>query len=351
VPARLEREEQYLGFGIRVRGDVDIQGCGAAVSVTSPDGRIACWFIERLDPFLQSVLPDWPGEDEEALEKVADRAFHRARGAILLDQLHELNEAHLWVPQETRYAERSDDYIRRVILMALDQVIRLEPGLGMVSFDDVGLSLIENIDPKRLEYMITRLERAGEVEYFSMGDRPGNRRFRATPRGLAAADKLRDESKAPGFLLEETVATVESTVGRHSPALVAKLRELSLKVAESRELTHVEVGEIAQACDLLIQDFLDLDSLWEGVPEARPAKDKTKDRLALIFKHRLPSETERHLADALLNYVFGWFGPLDKFVNKHRHPDDPAQSKRAHAKRLVIYTYLLLADLSELLGL
>lgn len=351
MPARLQREEEYLGFGIRVRGYVDFQGCGATVRITSADGQRAWTFVERLDTFLQSVLPDWPDEDEEALEKVADRAFHRARGAILLDQLHELNDAHLWLPQETRYAERSDEYIRRLVLMALDQVIRLEPGLGMVSFDDTGLSLIENIDPKRLEYVITRLEKAGEVEYFSMGDRPGNRRFRATPRGLGAADKLRDESKAPGFLLEETVATVESTVGRHSPDLVAKLRELSLKVAESRELSHVDVSEIAQSCDLLIQEFLDLDVLWEGIQAARPAKDRTKDRLALILEQRLPSETESDLAKALLDYVFGWFGPLDKFVNKHRHPADAAQSTRAHAKRIVMYTYLLLADLTELIGL
>ncbi len=341
--------QEYLGYRIRVhayRGD----NLFATVYIEHAEGA-KLRFSEHLDWFVKATSRGWPDDDEAAANQLMEQAFHRARGAILLDGLHELSEAHVWVPQEPRYAERSDDYIRRVILMALDQVIRLDPGLGMVSFDDIGLSLIENIDPKRLDYMITRLERAGEVEYFSMGDRPGNRRFRATPRGLAAADKLRDESKAPGFLLEETVATVESTVGRHSPDLVAKLRELSLKVAEARELTHIEVGEIAQACDLLIQDFLDIDSLWEGVPEARPAKDKTKDRLAVILKHRLPSETERDLAEALLNYVFGWFGPLDKFVNKHRHPTDPAHSSRRHAKRLVTYTYLLLADLSELLGL
>jgi hypothetical protein len=349
MPARLQREEEYLGFGIRVRSHVDVQGCGATVSVTSPDGRIACWFIERLDPFVQSVLPDWPNDDEEGLRKLADRAFHRARGAILLDRLHELNDAHLWVPQETRYAERSDEYIRRLVLMALDQVIRLEPGLGMVSFDDTGLSLIENIDPKRLEYVITRLERAGEVEYFSMGDRPGNRRFRATPRGLGGADKLRDESKAPGFLLEETVARVETALNKHKPELAESLRRQSVRVAEAGQLSEHEVGEIAQACEQIIWDFLDLDALWQGVPEERPPKDKTRDRVRVLLRARAPSDTETSLLEALEQYLVGWFGPLEVFVHKHRHL--PGESERRHAKRLVTYTYLLLADLSEVLGL
>jgi hypothetical protein len=295
------------------------------------------------------VLPDWPNNDEEALKRLADRAFHRARGAILLDQLHELNGTHLWVPQDTRYAERSDDYIRRVVLMALDQVIRLDPGLATVSFDDMGLSLMENIDPKRLEYVITRLEKAGEVEYFSAGDRPGHRRFRATREGLAAADKLRDESKAPGLLVEETVARVETTLNKHKPELVESLRRQSVRIAESRELSEHEVGQIAQECEQVIWDFLDLGVLWEGVAEERPERQKTRDRLRLILEARAPSGTETSLLEALEQYLVGWFGPLEVFVHKHRHL--PGESERRHAKRLVTYTYLFLADLSELLGL
>lgn len=352
MPARLQREEEYLGFGIRVRGDVDVQGCGTAVRVTSSDGQIACTFVERLDSALQLALPDWPDDETEAAKKLMEQAFHRARGAILLDSLHELNGAHPWVREEPSYAERSDDYMRRVVLSALRRVLQLTPRKhGHVPFDDIGVCLLEDIEPTRLEYILERLDKSGLIEYWADGVDPGDRTLRATAQGLAEADKLGEETKAPGLLLEETVAKVEATIGRHNPDLVAKLREMSLKVAEARELSHVDVSEIAQSCDLLIQDFLDLDSLWEGVPGARPAKDKTKDRLALILKHRLPSETDQKLAEALLNYIFGWFGPLDKFINKHRHPDDPTQSTRAHAKRLVTYTYLLLADLSELLGL
>lgn len=352
MPARSEREEQYLGFGIRVRGNVEPEGCGAAVRVTTPDGRIACHFIERLDPFLQAVLSDWPDGDEEALKKLADRAFHRARGAILLDRLHELNGVHFSVPQEASYAQRSDEYIRRIVLRALVRVLELAPGKhGHVPFDDLGVCLLEDIEPARMEYVLERLDRSGLIEYWAIGVQPGDRTLRATAQGLAEADKLGEETKAPGVLVEETVATVESTVARHSPDLVAKLRGLSLKVAESRELSHVDVSEIAQSCDLLIQDFLDLPVLWEGVKEGKPPKSQTKNRLRILLASRVPSETEQRLVTGLSEYMVGWLGALDDFINKHRHPDDPAQSRRAHAKRLVTYTYLLLADLSELLGL
>lgn len=350
MPARLEREEEYLGFGIRVRGAVDVQGCGAAVSVISADGRIACWFIERLDPFLQSVLPDWPNDDEEALEKVADRAFHRARGAILLGQLHELNEAHLSVPQETRYAERSDDYIERIVLHALRRVLELAPRKhGFVPFDDSGVCLLEDIDPGRMEYLLERLDRARLIEYWADGVDPGDRSIRATAQGLAESDKLGEETKAPGLLVEETVAKVEATLNKYKPELADQLRKQSVRIAESRELSEHEVGEIAQACEQVIWDFLDLDVLWEGIAEERPERQKTRDRLRLILKRRAPSDTETSLLEALDQYLVGWFVPLEVFIHKHRHL--PGESERRHAKRLVVYTYLLLADLSELLGL
>jgi hypothetical protein len=345
----LGRKEEYLGFGIRVRGDVDVQGCGAAVSVTAPDGRIACWFIERLDPFLQAVLPDWPSDDEEALKKLADRAFHRARGAILLGRLDELNEAHLGVPQEPRYTERSDEYLRALILTAFKRAYRHDPSQGgRIEFDDIGVALLEGVPVSDVEYILGRLEGDWLIEPFAGGHGPGVRRYVPTAAGLTQADRLPMPSRAPGLLVEETVAKVEATLNKHKPELAEQLRKQSVRVAEATDLSEHEVGEIAQACEQIIWDFLDLDELWQGIPEERPPRDKTRDRVRLLLKARAPSGTETGLLEALDQYLVGWFGPLETFIHKHRHL--PGESERRHAKRCVVYTYLLLSDLLEALG-
>jgi len=340
--------QEYLGYRIRVhayRGD----NLFATVYIEHAEGA-KIRFSEHLDWFVKAMSRGWPDDDEAAANQLMEQAFHRVRGAILLDGLHELNEAHVWVPQEPRYAERSDDYIRRVVLSALRRVLELTPQKhGHVPFDDIGVCLLEDIEPTRLDYILERLDKSALIEYWAYGADPGDRTLRATAQGLAEADKLGEETKAPGLLVEETVATVEAVLNKHKPELVEQLRRQSLRIAESRELSEHEVGEIAQACEQIIWDFLDLDVLWAGVAEERPERQKTRDRLRLILKARAPSDTETSLLEALEQYLVGWFGPLEVFVHKHRHL--PGESERRHAKRLVTYTYLLLADLSELLGL
>ena len=346
----LQRKEEYLGFGITVEGfkPSDFPGLVARVEIIDEREQPVCAFLEYLDRLIQR-RGEWPDDKDQAAEQLMDRAFHRARGAILLDKLDELNEGKFYVQQSETYARRGRAYISHLVLQALENVIHIAPGDGREHLDDVGICLLENFDPHEFEYALTRLQRSGLIEPWSIGGKPGSRVFRATALGLAEADKLSSEKHAPGFLLEETIADFERTLGRHNHLLVDKLRGLTVRVAESRELDQHDVGEIAQACELVIQDFLDLDVLWDGIPGDRPAKGRTRDRLRTLLKARAPSETEQEMLDALEEYVVGWFGRLEKFVHKYRHPPD--DSERRHAKRCVLYTYLLLADLTELLGL
>ncbi len=151
--------------------------------------------------------------------------------------------------------------------------------------------------------------------------------------------------------MEETVAFVEQALDRFAPLVTQRLRDISKRIYEARVLSHSDVGEIAQALDLAVQDFLDIPALWEGIRSERPDRDQTRDRISFLLNAREGSETELKLAAALGDYLFGWLKSLDKFVNKHRHPTNPDQSTRLHAKRLLLYTYLLLADLIEVLGL
>ncbi len=343
------KDEEYLGYRILVLGGYDVLFLVAHVKVTDPRQQLVCRFEERLDDVLLG-LAEWPADRAEATNLLVKRAFHRARGAILLDRLRDLNGARLAVPEEDSYARRSREYIQRVVLVALERVIRLGPhSYGHVFFDDLGICLLEDIDPKEMDYVLERLRREHLVEHWAMGDERGNRTLRATDAGLLAADRLIVERNAPGFLVEETVAKVESTLNKYKPELVESLRRQSLRIAEARELSEHEVGEIAQACEQVIWDFLDLDVLWEGIAEERPAKDRTRDRLRRILKARASSETEAELLEALEQYVAGWFGPLQQFIHKHRHL--PGESDRRHAKRCVVYTYLLLSDVLEVLGL
>lgn len=346
-----QMNQEYLGYRIEVIGRYNPPLLLAHCDVTDGRQQLVCRFSECLDRVLLSSL-GWPKEIEEAAKLLVDRALHRARGAILLSRTKELNGQQFVILPNQQLARRTDDYLRVLLLNAFKRVYRHNPmQRGRIDFDDIGVALLENIEPRDVEYILERLQGDDLIKAYAAGHEPGARLYMPTSEGLRLADRISDESNAPALLVEETVAEVERALARYSPELEERLRALSVRVLEARELTHVDVGEIAQSCDLILQEFLDLPVLWEGLLDSRPPRNRTKDRLSLILKAKVRSETEEDLIKGLGDYLFGWFGPLDKFVNKHRHPVDPGQSTRLHAKRLVLYTYLLLADLIELLGL
>jgi hypothetical protein len=342
-------DSEYMGYRITVKGGVnrDPSSEVAGVKITFGNGESVCRFSESLRTLdYRRALLGGPVEAPTLVEY----AFHKARGAILLDRLSELDGQQGRLKPDPQYAQRSEGYLRSIVLGAFKRVYRHNPsGRGRINFDAIGVALMENVETKEIEYVLERLEGDRLISSFADQHEPGNRPFMPTALGLQRADELSHETKAPGLLFEETVVEVERVLGRHAPDLVARLRAMSRRVAEASVLTHIDVGEIAQSCDLVLQDFLDLPVLWRSIKDPPPPKDRTKIRLELILKAMVPSETERELAMALTDYLKGWFGPLDKFVNKHRHPTE--KSARLHAKRLVLYTYQLLADLIEVLGL
>jgi len=352
-----ELEHEYLGYSIAVAGFTELRRLAARVDIWLPatnkeydDPQVS--FIEQLSSTLKRRSRDWPDDDAEAVKAIMDRGFHRARGAILLDRVPELDGQQFYVSEKPAYAQRSEEYLRGLVLNAFKRVFRHDADKrGRIDFDDVGVALVEGIDQNEVVYTLRRLETESRIQGAGIVHEAGARMYQPTAAGLREADALSSPDLAPGLLVEETVGEVERRLNRHSPDLVRRFRELFLKVVEPGQLTHLDVGEIAQTCDLLLQEFLDLPIIWEGVTEERPPRDKTKDRLSVILRTRVSSETEEGLITGLGDYLFGWFGPLDKFVNKHRHPLNPELSQRLHAKRLVIYTYLLVGDLIELLDL
>src|SRR5438876_2329382 len=347
-------EEQYEGYLLAVETGIpsDFPGPFARAVVREPtEGRLVSQFVKLIDGALIGGRTGLPDNEEGAKQWLSSRAYHRARGAILLGQVAEVNRARYIFSPDSRFANRTDESLRREILGAFQRAYQREPmERGRVVFDDIGVALIENVDPTRVEYVLERLDGDGLIKSFAQGHERGARLYMPTPEGMTVADRLADDTKAPGALVEETVAEVERVLGRHAPELADRLRSLALQVTKAPELSHADASDIAHNCYQIIQDFLDLDVLWEGVSTSRPARKQTRDRLSIILNARSGSETEQALLPEFVT-LFDWLRDWDKFVHKYRHPDAPAYSERRHAKRLVLHTYLLLSDISELLSL
>ena len=347
-------EQDYVGFKIAIEGLKKIEGLRARVDIWFPgqdtlnDDLVS--FIEELPRTVRRRSRDWPDDDVEAVNRVMERALHRARGAILLDRVAELEGQRFYVPEKPVFAQRSDEYLRRLILEAFRRELQRTPATGdRLELDDLGVALVENIDPTRVEYVLKRLEIGGHLKPWTSPSESGHRPYIITQQGLDEADRFDTPERTPALLLEEMVAVVERTLRRYSTEIADALLRQSTRVAEAPEMGEHEVGEVAQACEQVIWDFLDLDVLWQGVPEQRPPRNNTRDRVRLLVRARAPSETERDLIEALEQYVAGWFGRLEQFIHQHRHL--PGESERHDAKRIVVYTYMLLGDLIAILGL
>lgn len=350
-----ELEHEYVGCPIEVIGFTEPRKLAARVDIWPPgtrkeDDDAQVFFIEQLSATVKRRSRDWPDDNVQAVQQVMDRALHRARGAILLDRVEGLAGATFTIPGSENFAQRSEEFLRGLVLNAFKRAFEHDSSQGgRIDFDDVGVALMEDVDPKRMEYILARLQGDGLIAMAGVRQEAGHRYYKPTPAGLTEADRLSQPGDATGLLVEETVATVERILNKYRPEVTESLRRQAVRVAEAREMDEHEVGEVAHACEQIIWDALDLDAFWEGIADARPAREKTRDRLRLILKARVPSGTEQELLEGLEQYVVGWFGPLEQFIHKHRKL--PKESDRAHGRRIVVYTYMLLGDLMELCGL
>jgi len=347
-------EQDYEGFKIGIEGFKKIEGLRAHVDSWFPgqdtlsDDPVS--FTEELPRMVRRRSSQWPSDDNESIRLLMDRALHRVRGAILLGRVEELAGATFTIPGAEKFAQRSDEYLRALVLGGLKRVFRRDPmHRGRAEIDDIGIGLVENIPAEDVVFILERMAVAGEVKSWVQGHGPGHRFYMPTDEGLREAERIAIPARAPGLLLEETVAAVERSLHKYSPELADALLRQSTRVTEAAEMGEHEVGEVAQACEQVVWDFLDLDVLWEDVDEQRPPRNNTRDRVRLLVRQRSPSETEGDLIEALEQYVAGWFGRLEQFIHQHRHL--PGESERPHAKRIVLYTYMMLGDLITLLGL
>lgn len=110
-------------------------------------------------------------------------------------------------------------------------------------------------------------------------------------------------------------------------------------------------ARIAYGCREILKDFTDAIFKDEYLQnkESTPSRNQTKNKLRDTLRAiKIESETTRKILETQIDYLNKYFDSLDSFIQKNAHPDRFKVTEE-DAKRCVIYTYLLIADVLKLL--
>ena len=110
-------------------------------------------------------------------------------------------------------------------------------------------------------------------------------------------------------------------------------------------------ARIAYDCREILKDFTDAIFKDEYLQnnEIKPSRNQTKNKLRYTLRAiKVESETTRKMLETQIEYLSNYFDNLDSFIQKNMHPDRFEVTKE-DAKRCVIYTYLVIADILKLL--
>jgi hypothetical protein len=164
-----------------------------------------------------------------------------------------------------------------------------------------------------------------------------------------------EEGMLVGTVVEELVAEtrvfVDTKLGQLCPKAAQKLAETYADLAEGG--TELRWSQVAFACRDILEDLTDAicDPAFLGVQVQLPAKSKTKNKIHAALQAAIPKvgATDRNLLEALAQYIDDYFDKLNNYIQKHVHPSRQDQVGAEAAKRCVIYTYLLIADVLSVL--
>ncbi|MCH7617254.1 MAG: hypothetical protein IIB18_05250 [Chloroflexi bacterium] len=167
--ANVIKEEtiQYLQHDITAT--VLAPGETCAVRVKRPDGSRVT-FTEYVDPVLPGTQNSGiPSDKDEYHSWLLMRASGRARGAIVLESVAELDkERFSYLPPEPVTVPESE--LELVILQALRIAKRLDPQhLGYVPLDAMGICTILNLEYDAFNYSNQRLIDRNHVEITGAG--------------------------------------------------------------------------------------------------------------------------------------------------------------------------------------
>lgn len=324
-------------------------------------GEYRC-IVKRREQHMFTLVGRLTGDEAVSMEReeqppegtVKELTLKRARAIIDLRTFEpgETIERSLYVPPECETEEISDRELRRTLLRVLHTIRREHPqSYRNAGVDQDGLCLELGISEKTYFYNIDYLCEKKLVEKFTKDPRTSSRIF-ITHEGIDAYERGLLVGPVVEELVAETREFVDSKLQRLCPTAAGKLAQTYADIVEGD--TELRLSQVAYACRQILEDFTDAicDPEFLGIEIELPPKSKTKNKIQAALRARIPKvgKTERELMEALAAYVDNYFDRLNEYIQKCVHPGRRAQVKAESAKRCLIYTYLLIADVISLLS-
>lgn len=292
--------------------------------------------------------------EDEYLRETPDEELGLKRVRAMIDLrsfeqgLTERRPLHQWPKSDIPQRE-----LRRRLLEVFEGIRQVLPKSYKAKGVDIEglcmeLGITENEYLSAVDYLLGK----GHLKRWDvMPDDYNYRQLHITADGIDALE----QGLLVGPVVEELVADtrefVDSNLERLSPKAAQKLAETYDDLVKGE--TELKWSQVAYACRDILQDFTDAicDPQFLGVEIQVPPTPKIKNKVRAALEARIPTvgRTERRLLEALAQYINDYFDKLNAFIQKHVHPSKQEQVRAEAAKRCVIYTYLLIADVLSLL--
>jgi len=293
-------------------------------------------------------------EEQPPEGTVKELTLKRARAIIDLRTFEpgETIERSLYVPPECETEEISERELRRTLLRVLHTIRREHPqSYRNAGVDQDGLCMELGISEKTYFYNIDYLCEKKLVEKFTKDPRASSRIF-ITHEGIDAYERGLLVGPVVEELVAETREFVDSKLQRLCPTAAQKLAQTYADVLEGD--TELRLSQVAYACRQILEDFTDAICAPEflSVQIELPPKSRTRNKIRAALAELIPKvgKADRELLEALAGYIDDYFDKLNLYIQKQVHPARQAQVESESAKRCLIYTYLLIADVLSLLS-
>jgi hypothetical protein len=158
--------------------------------------------------------------------------------------------------------------------------------------------------------------------------------------------------KMESDIFEETRGAVNKKLQDICPKALNKLIETYEDLTQNK--TPLDLQQIAVACRIVLKDFADIvyppsNQLIQGVDKKNHTvkEDEYINRILAYVQQNTNSNTDSEFIESYLCYLSKFLFNINKLANVGTHNERSVE----HAKRCVIYTYLVLGDIINITNL
>ncbi len=187
--------------------------------------------------------------------------------------------------------------------------------------------------------------RVGPNNFYSILNFVDNEIYRKTSRILS---KLKFE-KIESDIFEETRKSVNEELNALCPNAFEKLTEIYEDMIESK--SKLDLQQVAHGCRVVLKDFADsvlppTDKKIKGFDgKEHGLKDNNYvNRIIAFVQENTDSKSNKKFMNSHLTYLASFLDNVDDLANTGTH----TEISKEHAKRCLIYTYLVLGDIINL---